>query len=154
VIVVALAIVISNVLKGLDTKDDSTFRTVHIAEETFAHTYPEIGYARNLTVLGNGRPPCTPSHACLLDNVLACPEGTRAGWCSRGGYRYNVQSNSNRPPYKDYWLTATPIERDPKLKNYCMGSDGRVRVGGSQPLKGPYTLEECLALPIDPTRAN
>jgi len=152
--VVALAIMVTRILSNLDTPAESPFRVVRNAEKTYAGLFPEVGYASNLTVLGPGGPPCTSVHACLLDNVLACPEGTGAGWCPKGRYRYNVQSSSRRPPYKDFWLTATPIEWDPKLKSYCMSSDGRVTLGDTQPLKKPYTLTECLALPVDPAHAN
>ena len=63
-------------------------------------------------------------------------------------YRYNIQSSSAKPPYKDYWLTATPIEARSKLKTYCALSNTETRAEQVPPLSQPYTLKECHALPL------
>ena|SRR6185312_7464031 len=155
---VALAIAIPNILMskyfGPATPAESTFRTINTAEITYAATYPKLGYAPNLSVLG-----CVDidmnhvnsKHACLLDTVVGCPAGIGTGWCVKSGIRYNVQSNSLRPPYKDYWVTSSPVEANPKHKNYCVGPDTVVRSEPARVLTVPYTLAECLALPVDPS---
>jgi hypothetical protein len=79
--------------------------------------------------------------------MLAVPKVQVRGWCVYGGYRFNVQTSSNDPPYKDYWVTATPIEANPKLRNHCSASDAVIRSEQAVPLSRPYTLEECQALP-------
>lgn len=128
----------------------ATLRTINAAEATYAAAYPHFGYAPTLFVLGaGGSQRCDRTHACLLDKVLACPESEGLGWCIKGRYRYNIQSSSKKAPYKDYWVTATPVEADAKLRNYCSGSDSVIRSKAAKPLKVPYTLAECLALPVD-----
>src|SRR5215467_14157798 len=97
-----------------------TIRTINTAEITYATSYEKTGYAPNLAILGPAeKGECGPEHACLLDNVLACPNGIGQGWCVKSGYRFNIQTSSSGPPYEDYCVTATPIEANPKLKNYC-----------------------------------
>jgi hypothetical protein len=128
-------------------------RTLNTAEITYATTYPEQGYAPDLATLGPGRPEATntgcqgptTAHACLIDARVGCNAGSTA-WCVSGPYRYSIQSSSSKPPYRDYWITATPIEARPEHKNYCSASDLVVRSEQSLPLSRPYTLAECLAL--------
>lgn len=135
-------------MSGPATPGASTIRTINTAEVTYATNYEKIGYAPNLIVLGPvNTSDCGPEHACLLDNVVSCPEGIGQGWCVKTGYRYNIQTSSSEPPYKDYWVTATPIEADPSLKNYCSAEDAVIRIESAAPLKRPYTRAECLALP-------
>jgi hypothetical protein len=122
-------------------------RTINTAQVSCATMFEKVGYAPNLTVLGPAGPgECGPQHACLLDPKLTCKEGSGQGWCEYDGYRFNLQSSSSEPPYKDYWVTATPIEANPKLKNYCSAEDAVVRVESAAPLKSPYTREKCFAL--------
>jgi type IV pilus assembly protein PilA len=131
-------------------------RTLATSEITYSSTYPEQGYAPNLAVLGPDRPDaerigCRPStaHACLIDPNLGCSNGTGLAWCADRVYRYNIQSSSLAPPYKDYWITATPLEAAPERKNYCMTSDAVLRSESGPPLSRPYTLAECEKLQID-----
>jgi hypothetical protein len=152
VIVVALAIVISNVLRGFgpNIATLSPLRTIKTAEFTYAATYPHIGYAPNLAILG-GMKDCGPKHACLLDNVLACPEGVGTAWCVKGMYRYNVQSSSRKAPYRDFWVTAAPITVEPNLRDYCAGPDSVIRSEPAKARTAPYTLAECLTLSAVPS---
>jgi hypothetical protein len=130
----------------------STVRTLNITEVTYQATYPKIGYAPNLAVLGSDVPDIAqcrprPEHACLVEATLACPTGVGTAWCVEGVYRYNIRSSSAEAPYKDYWITATPVQANPEFKNYCSGPDAVVRYEGGSPLSQPYsTLEECLAM--------
>lgn len=159
VVVLALAIVILNLHRSRMTADPAPGQegvwnvlTINTAEITYAINYEKIGYAPNLVVLGPAPTTrdCGPEHACLLDNVVACPEGIGQGWCVKSGYRYNIQTSSTEPPYKDYWVTATPIQANPKLKNYCSTEDAVVRIESGAPRNRPYTRDECLAVPPDP----
>jgi len=158
-VLLALAIVIPNLqrsrMSGPPTPGASTVRTLNTSEITYATTYPLQGYAPNLAVLGPDaadysqcRP--TQTRACLVDPKLACPSGIGTAWCRDGLYRYNIQSSSTEPPYKDYWITATPVQANPKFRNYCSLSDAVMRSEQGVPLSRPYTLEECQALSYDP----
>lgn len=137
---------------GSATRSSSTLKVIRNAEMTYRDAYPMVGFARNLFTLGpasTSSTQCDAAHACFLDSVLACPEGAGQGWCRKGSYRYNIQSSSKKPPFQDYWVSATPISSSSGLKNYCAYRDGIVR---SEPAKArliPFTRDECLALPVD-----
>jgi hypothetical protein len=153
--ILLIVVAILNLRKGQmslpSTPGASTIRTINTSEVTFATDYPAVGYAANLPMLGPADSgTCDSSHACLLDNVVACAAGMGKGWCSKGLYRYNVQSSSSVPPYKDYWVTATPIEARPGRRSYCSYSDAVMRSEPGVSRSHPYTLEECRDLPRDP----
>jgi hypothetical protein len=136
---------------GHGSEPASTVRTINTAEVTYATHYAKIGYAPNLSLLGpagSGNCDSTSRRACLLDSVTACPEGIGLAWCVKGNYRYSIQSSSAEPPFEDYWTTATPVRKDPKLsqRNYCSGPDAIVRSEEGPPLSRPFTLTECFAL--------
>jgi len=155
VVLTLFAILIPNLLRSQMTADPApgqvgvwNVRTIATAEITYATNYEKMGYAPTLAALGPaGNGECGPEHACLLDSHVGCPQDTGQEWCVYEGYRFNVQTGSNESPYKDYWVTATPIEANPKLKNYCTTETAIIRMGSTEPLSHPYTREECLALP-------
>ncbi len=131
-------------------------RMLNTAQVMYSSTYPEQGFAPNLAVLGPDRPDATntdcqpsPTHACLIDAKIGCSKGTSSAWCADNLYRYNVQSSSSTPPYKDYWITATPLQPGPEKKNYCATPDAVLRSEQGAPLSRPYTLDECKRLQID-----
>lgn len=143
---------------GTGTRYASVIRVISSAEASYAASYPNFGFAPNLSALGPTSGPgedCSALHACLIDTVLACPESIGEGWCPKSGYRYNIQSSSKNSPYKDYWLSMTPISRYApgykEAKSYCLTSDGKLRSELVTPLVRPYALQECLALPLEPT---
>jgi hypothetical protein len=121
VVLLALAIVVPNLQRSRmgdpPTPGASTIRILNTSQIAYSTIYPAQGYAPNLAVLGPDMPDipdashCHPTktHACLIDAKIACPSGIGTAWCANGLYRYNVQSSSTGPPYKDYWLTATPV---------------------------------------------
>ena len=157
-VLLALAIVIPNLQRSRmsgPTPGASTVRTLNTSQIMYSMTYPDQGYAPNLAVLGPDMPDYSQCHptqtrACLTDSKVACPSGIGTAWCEKGLYRYNIQSSSTEPPYKDYWITATPVHANPKFRNYCSLSDAVMRSEQGAPLSRPYTLEECQALSYDP----
>jgi hypothetical protein len=155
VVLLALAIVIPNLLRSRmhsPAPGASMVRTINTSQVTYSTTYPDQGFASNLAVLGPDVPDysqchASPTRACLLDQKVGCAAGIGTAWCVYGAYRFSVQSSSTEPPYKDYWITATPVHANPELKNYCSLSDAVVRWEQAAPLSRPYSLEECQALP-------
>ncbi|HLJ26173.1 MAG TPA: hypothetical protein VKY85_05645 [Candidatus Angelobacter sp.] len=147
----------------------ATLRTLNTAEATYSLTYPDVGYATDLATLG---PPkglrsdiCTPDskHACLLDQVLGCPQGTGEEWCVKDGHRYNVQGVKVSATDGRYWITATRLRDEPvkhswlwiagtsdqiaiSRRNYCSLDDAVVRVGEGPPLALPFRELECAHL--------
>ena len=76
IILIIAAIAIPNLLRARMAANESSavasIRTIHPRQVTYNSTYPTVGFAASLTVLG-GVAPCTPSSttACLIDSVLA-----------------------------------------------------------------------------------
>jgi hypothetical protein len=160
VALLALAIAIPNLQRSRmgdpPTPGASTIRMLNTSQIVYSTTHPDQGYAPDLAVLGPDIPDsshCHPTktHACLIDPKIACPSGIGTAWCVNGLYRYNIQSGSNEPPYKDYWITATPVQAGSKFRNYCSLSDAVIRSEQGAPLVRPYTLEECRSLSVDPS---
>src|ERR1700729_3462283 len=90
-------------MSGPPAPGASMVRSLNTAQITYSTTYPKRGFAPDLAALGPGSNGiCDPSNACLMDADVACPTGTGEAWCVKGMYRFNIQSNSNEPPYRDY----------------------------------------------------
>ncbi len=83
IILIIAAIAIPNLLRARMAANESSavasIRTINTGQVTYNSTYPTVGFAATLTVLG-GVAPCTPSSttACLIDSVLAA--GTKSGY--------------------------------------------------------------------------
>ena len=156
------------------TDAPATIRTLNTSQSTYSLTFPDAGFAPNLSALGGGSSDkgClgpTAAHACLIDNILGCAEGVGKAWCTytNNGYRYNIQRTSQSAAEQNYWITATPIDAKPveveygwmdwlfrtpvrkpkRLKNYCSTGDATVRAEEGPPLSVPYTLAQCERLP-------
>ncbi len=114
VICLIAAIVFPNLLRSRVAAGEaaaiSSVREINKAEIGYQTTYPAIGFADNLALLGAGNLglPCTtrtPQHACLLDPKL---------------------SNATSPdlPRNGYWFLVTPTEKDANgvVAGYVIGS--------------------------------
>jgi prepilin-type N-terminal cleavage/methylation domain-containing protein len=83
IILIIAAIAIPNLLRARMAANESSavasIRTINTAQITYNSTYPTVGFAASLAVLG-GVAPCTPTSttACLIDSVLAA--GTKSGY--------------------------------------------------------------------------
>src|SRR5260221_485337 len=97
IILIIAAIAIPNLLRSRMAANESaaasTLRTLNTAQVAFSTTYPQIGYAASLTVLGPNGVDCTnpasvtSTSACQIDGVLGC---AGAGICKKGAYNYNL----------------------------------------------------------------
>lgn len=170
------AIIVPNLNRGRMTRCEVDgpwiVRTLITDEIAYSTSFPDQGYAPNLSVLG-GEEGCpggpSAAHACLINNDLACPEGIGEEWCHYpgNGYWYNIQTGSHLAPHEDFWITATPrfelvAEEDDEwwrhflsrpspvktrvLNNYCGADDGVPRMGTEGTLSMPLSKAECLAL--------
>ena len=76
-----------------------SLRQIGTAQSTYSMTYPDVGYAVNLSDLGPGASPSSTS-AGLLDIVLACPSSP----CNKSGYGFVLSTGPGT-----YSVTSTPI---------------------------------------------
>jgi len=125
IILIIAAIAIPNLLRARMAANESSavasIRTINTAEITYSSTYPTIGYAATLAVLG-GVTPCTPTSttACLIDSVLA--GGVKSG--------YNfVAIGAGGPPATMYYATAVPVTLNQTgTRSFCSFEDAVIRV--------------------------
>ncbi len=109
IILVIAAIAIPNMLRAKISANEasaiSSIRAINTAQVTYAVTYPEAGYADDLSKLGaptSGQ--VTSAHAGLLDWVLGCS----AQPCPKSGYNFNIV-NATGSPISSYGVTGTPM---------------------------------------------
>jgi len=106
IILVIAAIAIPNFLKAKMQANEasaiSSIRTINTAQVTYAVTYPETGYAKDLASLGGTGSP-TSAHAGLLDWVLGCASQP----CPKSGYLFNI-IDATGTPVNAYGVTGTP----------------------------------------------
>lgn len=120
IILVIAAIAIPNFLRSKISANEaaavSNLRTINTAETTYAITYPEIGYADELTKLAHptsGGP--TQSAAGLLDWVLGCPSQP----CTKTGYKFAI-GNTSGTPIVAYQVTAVPtLQGQTGIRGFC-----------------------------------
>ncbi len=97
IILIIAAIAIPNLLRSRIAANEASavgsMRSINTAQVTYASTYPEVGFAANLGVLGPGSGGTVSStNAALLDNVLGCTAGTS---CSKSGYTFSVSGTTS-----------------------------------------------------------
>jgi len=133
IILIIAAIAIPNLLRARMAANEASaaasIRTINTGMVTYESSYPNVGFAASLTVLG-GADPCTPSStsACLIDSVLSA--GVKSG--------YNFAAvGAGGPPAEQYYTTATPVTLNQTgTISFCAFEDGVVRVDPTGALAG------------------
>jgi len=149
---VVAAIAIPNLLRSRMAANEASavgsLRTINTAEAVYATEYPERGYAPSLGKLGPnpadaGKP--TAEHADLIDESLASENCTPDGWCTKSGYRFNLESACKTNPCVEYVATATPsVAASTGVRSFCSTSDGVIRMKpAAGTLTTPLTVAEC-----------
>src|SRR5947209_16677484 len=95
IILIIAAIAIPNLLRARIAANEasavSSLRTINTAEVTYSTTYPTVGYAATLAILGPANATCSAgpaeTNACLLDLSLASPATT-----AKSGYLLDAAS--------------------------------------------------------------
>jgi len=111
IILIIAAIAIPNFMRSKMAANESSavsaMRTITTAQISYNATYPDIGYASALSVLGPGSGSdcttagaATSTNACLIDNVLQ--SGTKAGY-------HFVISGASGTPVIVYAVNADPV---------------------------------------------
>lgn len=158
IVLIIAAIAIPSLLRAKMVANEraaaAAVRSIVTTEVVYSQTYPDVGYASSLAVLGAGRPPvdcstnATSGHACLLDNTLACSNGV---WCNKNGYQFNVTATcAAGGACTDFVVTATPL--NPKttgINSFCATQDGVVHINNRRPLAKAPTLAQCGSWPAD-----
>jgi type IV pilus assembly protein PilA len=125
IILIIAAIAIPNLLRARMAANESSavasIRTINTGQITYNSTYPTVGFAATITVLG-GVAPCTPSSttACLIDSVLS--GGTKSG------YTFHT-TGTGGPPAVIYYATGVPVTLNQTgVRSFCSFEDAVLRV--------------------------
>jgi type IV pilus assembly protein PilA len=126
IILIIAAIAIPNLLRAKISANEASavqsIRTIQQAELSYTTSYPNSGYAAQLSNLG-GAAPCVPSptNACLVDQSLST--GTKSGYSftAVGG---NPVNGSNTT----YVVGAAPISFNQSgVRLFCSAEDNVIR---------------------------
>ena len=97
IILIIAAIAIPNLLRSRIAANEASavgsMRSINTAQVTYASSYPDIGFAATLSVLGptSGSTAVSSTNAGLVDNVLGC--GTPP--CNKSGYKFSVSGTTS-----------------------------------------------------------
>jgi prepilin-type N-terminal cleavage/methylation domain-containing protein len=126
IILIIAAIAIPNLLRAKISANEASavqsIRTIQQAELSYTTSYPNQGYAAQLSNLG-GAAPCapTPASACLIDQSLSA--GTKSGYSftAAGGNPVNGANTS-------YVAGAAPISfNNSGVRLFCSAEDNVIR---------------------------
>src|SRR5438270_12293851 len=147
IILIIAAIAIPNLLRSRMAANESaaasTIRTLNTAQVSFSTSYPGVGYAASLTVLGPNGVDCTvaanvtSTAACLIDGVLGC---AGAGICKKGAYTYNMLPATAAGA--DYLSIAFPQSTSGGNKRFCSLADAVVKTDSTTVTTAPV-LADC-----------
>jgi type IV pilus assembly protein PilA len=126
IILIIAAIAIPNLLRARIAANEASavasIRTVNTAMISYNSSYPTVGYATNLSVLGGtctGAVIPTTTAACLIDSTLAA--GTKSGYTFR-------MAASGGPPSGTYYAYANPLTQNTTgVRSFCSAPDAVVR---------------------------
>jgi prepilin-type N-terminal cleavage/methylation domain-containing protein len=145
IILIIAAIAIPNLLRARMAANESSavasIRTINTGMVTYNSTYPTVGFAASLAVLG-GVAPCTPSSttACLIDSVLAA--GTKSGYTF-------LAAAAGGTPNVTYYATGVPVTLNQTgIRSFCSFEDAVVRVDPTGAAIGAETACQAL-LPLN-----
>ena len=152
IILVIAAIAIPNLLRARMSANESSaaaaVRSITVAEIAYSSAFPTIGYAVQIQDLGKTAP-CTPTptHACLLDNVIA---NAVPGTAGHSGYSFlSTGISAGGSVNNAFVVGATPISANMSGSvDYCAVTDGALHSQASSGSPPASTLAACLAFPI------
>lgn len=142
IILIIAAIAIPNLMRSRIAANEASavgsVRSINTAEVTYSTTYPDVGFASVLSVLGNpgNLTAAASTNAILLDNVLS--SGTKSG------YTFVVAGNSGTTPNQSFTVTAIPITVDQTGKrSFFSDASGVIRynTSGSTPTVTDNSLQ-------------
>jgi type IV pilus assembly protein PilA len=147
---IVAAVAIPNLLRSKIAANEASavgsVRTVNTAQVTYAATYPQHGYARDLATLGTD--PQNPAktsenRAGFISETLANDSCRGGGWCVKSGYRFTVKSTCLQQNCADYVVVATPVDSNSGTRSFCSTSSGVIRWKMGGPFNAPVSLADC-----------
>ena len=132
IILVIAAITIPGLLRAKIAANEASaarsVREIATAELAYKVTYPQVGFAPDLTSLG-GSAPCSPSAAtaCVLDDNVSA--GLKSGFkFFAAGFKNGESTNS------DFVGSSAPSSFNQSgVRNFCIVSDGALRYNPGAP---------------------
>lgn len=110
IILVISAIAVPSLLHSRIAANEASavysIRTINTAQVTYETTYPDVGYAASLSMLGaplNGGSP-NSANAGVLDWVLGCTTKV----CPKSGYQFQLTNITGSPVVSGYDVWGTP----------------------------------------------
>jgi type IV pilus assembly protein PilA len=152
VVLIGAAVAIPNLLRSRAAANEAaavaTMRTMSTAQIAYYATYPDRGFAPDLTSLGpdpTGTAKPSADHADLLDAKLVNQTCTSGNWCTSSGYRFTIKASCAFGMCRDFVAVATPIGAGTGNRSFCSTSDGIIRYQIDSPLIAPPAPKECKA---------
>ena len=154
-VLIGAAVAIPNLLRAKVSANEAaavgTLRTVNTAQITYASSYPQRTYARDLATLGPDPNATTttasPDHASLIDSEIGNPSCTGTNWCVKNGYRFRVTGSCIQRKCREFVAFATPVTSNTGGKNFCSTSDGVIHAKPGAPMLVSVTASQCRAWP-------
>ena len=152
---VIAAVAIPNLLRARVAANESAatgmLRTVMTAQVMYSTQYPKRGYARDLASLGpdpQNPQASTPQHASIIDQALGNANCTSGAWCVKSGYRFTMKAICVEQQCANFVAVGTPVSTNTGARNFCVTSDGLIRVQTAPPLTAPITASGCKTWPV------
>lgn len=135
IILIIAAIAIPNLLRSRIAANEASavgsMRSINTAEVTYASTYPDVGFANDLILLGpiaGGGTTPTSATAGLLDGVLGCP----AQPCAKSGYKFTLGAGTGSTAGSTYASNGDPVTQDQSgVRHFYSDASGVIRFNGT-----------------------
>ena len=128
IILALAAMAIPNLLRSKMSANEasavSSLRAIANAQTTYQITYPNLGFADELTKLAYPPPgqPVDSSHAGIIDWVLGCT----AQPCPKAGYQFSI-GNAVGTPISGFTAVGTPLlQGQTGRRGFCLDQVARV----------------------------
>ncbi len=153
IILIIAAIAIPNLLRARIAANEasavSSLRTINTAQVTYTTTYPNIGYASTLAILGPAANGCAAgpasTNACMIDFAMSSAATT-----AKSGYLFQVL-NTTGTPVTTYVTDAGPATwNQTGVRRFCSIEDAVLRFDSANNASGLPALSSaaCTALPV------
>jgi type II secretory pathway pseudopilin PulG len=149
-VMVVAAIAIPNLLRARMAANESSavanLRTVNTAEVSYAMSYPQKGYARDLASLGSdprGAKYISAQHAGLIGGELGSTYCTANASCAKDGYSFALHAVCGAGKCTDYVAFARPLTNSTGTRSFCSTADAVIRVNTGMIITDSLSVAQC-----------